>query len=882
MGRNVRMLLKLHVLQVLLAVLPTTTVALGGELANYTTSPLDLRLNHRQNVCARYESFRKGQIPLRDALSGMELRPLMLARKFFEYSHETGIPRGDAGLLATMMDELATSANFTWRQSFGIMELPSTFNKTWTEMLLWGVETYDLAVYSWDQSVERMELGVSFIEPFFDGSLILIDQKDPPVDTNAINLSNWTKPFEPAVWILIGLTILMSALVYQLIEHLNDERENRSMGQWFSDNFYLSWLNFTQNFEYAPNSTPGRIFGISMGLWGLVMTATYTANLASFFVAELHYPIVVESIEQAVQLGYPICTYGNTNAEKMVKEKYPDALGILIPKENELETFLALKRGECKLVIAYKDNWLSFRGNKDYNPDCDLEWVGRSIETIKSGMAIKSDAGHKCTSLIRDVINLHMVELIKNGVLADAWEIHRAKTRNVECDLDEETDTTRRRRRRLEQPQSTTSMMRAVVPARDNDDYDDPASKVLSPSARRKLKSGGGSAAKSTSTSSGEQSLTVQQMLGTFVLHWALMGVALLVSVSSPWFRRVFNAPKGERVTYRTHGPIIGMPPPLNTYVVSNKQDPTTSGEFGTGKPKDYRAAKRDSHVMVDASANSDTGPVIRLKDLMDVSLQSNTRSVTGATTVVPDHRRSARNLLSSTTTTDCTTAIRTNSNHSHVRSSGTTAVRASDYRKSVRDLAAMVEAAGPIDLFPNHHQSPSCRHCGCASPLMSRTNSHDNNEFLECSPNGSSYNKNSQNGRLKMWQPKYRAKYNDHVDDDEDSESPEQGWREAHEDLQRKQQSMDTKMDLVLQMLQEMNGSKTTKLSATTESHCNEKDGDASELSSRALQKNVDARGDSSPPAATALHETCDDLLGDSQQPSSSTEVASQTDETK
>ena len=100
------------------------------------------------------------------------------------------------------------------------MQLPQVSNNTWTEMLLWGVETYDIAEYSWDQSVERMEQGVAYVEPFFDGSLILIDQKDPPEHTNRIRLDNWTLPFEPAVWVVTALTIVASAVVYLIIKHL--------------------------------------------------------------------------------------------------------------------------------------------------------------------------------------------------------------------------------------------------------------------------------------------------------------------------------------------------------------------------------------------------------------------------------------------------------------------------------------------------------------------------------------------------------------------------------------------------------------------------------------------------------------------------------------
>ena len=108
---------------------------------------------------------------------------------------------------------------------------------------------------------ERMDRGVAFLEPWFDGSLILIDKKDPLTDTKRIFWFNWLRPFEIPVWALTILTIIMSAWVFQFIEFMADERNERPFWQWTMDNLYLSALNSTQNFEYAPSSVAGRLFG---------------------------------------------------------------------------------------------------------------------------------------------------------------------------------------------------------------------------------------------------------------------------------------------------------------------------------------------------------------------------------------------------------------------------------------------------------------------------------------------------------------------------------------------------------------------------------------------------------------------------------------------
>ena len=101
----------------------------GGELRKYWISPFDSnQTSIRQDVCHRYIQYRNGDIELRDALQGLEIRPLMDYGEFFQYDDVDGINRLYPGLLSELMDELAKRAGFTWRQSFGVMDDPSAVN----------------------------------------------------------------------------------------------------------------------------------------------------------------------------------------------------------------------------------------------------------------------------------------------------------------------------------------------------------------------------------------------------------------------------------------------------------------------------------------------------------------------------------------------------------------------------------------------------------------------------------------------------------------------------------------------------------------------------------------------------------------------------------
>ena len=134
--------------------LQVVEAAFGGEIRTFDTVPFAPNITHRQDVCSRYDKFRNGEINLRDALQGLEIHPLLRLNGYLNYDDDVGLSKTDPGLLANLMDELGQRAGFTWRNSFGILYSPSkTENVTWswTEMLLWGVETYDVSVNWWDK-----------------------------------------------------------------------------------------------------------------------------------------------------------------------------------------------------------------------------------------------------------------------------------------------------------------------------------------------------------------------------------------------------------------------------------------------------------------------------------------------------------------------------------------------------------------------------------------------------------------------------------------------------------------------------------------------------------------------------------------------------------
>ena len=79
----------------------------------------------------------------------------------------------------------------------------------------------------------------------------------------------------------------------------------------------------------------------------------------------------------------------------------------------------------------------NYRGDSEWNPDCDLEKVGSTVEKIESGIAVKADFSHLRPSIVRDVHTLHMIELKAAGVLDAFWRRYRHNANGLDgahCD----------------------------------------------------------------------------------------------------------------------------------------------------------------------------------------------------------------------------------------------------------------------------------------------------------------------------------------------------------------------------------------------------------------------------------------------------------------
>ena len=89
--------------------------------------------------------------------------------------------------------------------------------------------------------------------------------------------------------------------------------------------------------------------------------------------------------------------------------------------------------GECTFAVAALATWELLQLDSSVHGDCNMEWIGRVVSFQQAGLALKTDAGIKCTSLIQDVLHLHLVEMKADGFLEKAWNDEMRRSQDINC-----------------------------------------------------------------------------------------------------------------------------------------------------------------------------------------------------------------------------------------------------------------------------------------------------------------------------------------------------------------------------------------------------------------------------------------------------------------
>jgi hypothetical protein len=417
----------LFVASFLLLVLADAQEKPSLDIPQYT-----FNVTYRQNVCDRHDDYYIGLFELRDALQGFEINSLIRVGEYFHLDDNGAIDEENPGLQANILDELAKRGGFTWRNSFAVTDGPGD-NHTWTELLDWAMESYDVSVDWWVHSAERYKIGVAFPDGFVDSSYILVGFKeDDDESSKKAAFWSWLEPFDVGLWIAIAVTVVVSGALYEVVEYIEPLRGETKKRKWHpGKGLFGTTLIVLQHFHVKPRTRAGKVLSVSLAFWSLIVLATYTANLASFFVIQNTPSVEIESVDDAINAGISMCVSDGAATHLFAQANYPKGIYVPIPGVTEVEGLL---NGDCGLVLTYVNKWEQFKIDKTIHGKCNLEWVGRVINFKEAGFGLKADSGRLCTSLVENVLNLHLVEMNLDGTMELLKKKFQQKTQDIDCE----------------------------------------------------------------------------------------------------------------------------------------------------------------------------------------------------------------------------------------------------------------------------------------------------------------------------------------------------------------------------------------------------------------------------------------------------------------
>lgn len=409
-----------------------TPSAKGQQIPLFNAINMETKETFRSNFCQLHRQVETGAVPLRYALKDSNVRPALFR---YQLDKETGgIDEVDPPLGIKILDEIARRAQFEWRDSYGVIDSPAG-NQTWGGVLSWSLDTYDLNGDWFLRTTDRLADGILFPEKWYDGSLIMV-RKVKEIDDN-FRFFALLLPFTWGVWLFILVITILSGLVYYAIEYIWSDGDKKKMHVTLIESIFQTFLNMTGHSLYDPKHSGTRLITFSTCFFFLVLLASYTANLTSFLVIKNSPDLVINDIQDVIKNNLRVCVLQSSTSETFMRERYETAR--LVEKESIEKTYLGLDSEECDVVLTTIGTWTKNKGNIVYNQDCRKEWVGRVVQANDAGFTIR-DSAELCSSLVRDVFSLHLLEMKRDKTYETIWNSEVSVTNNCQDVEDSEDD----------------------------------------------------------------------------------------------------------------------------------------------------------------------------------------------------------------------------------------------------------------------------------------------------------------------------------------------------------------------------------------------------------------------------------------------------------
>jgi hypothetical protein len=426
-----------------------TIISIYGQQTPYAIVPkFDRTVSYRTNVCDRQLMLYNGTSYLPNALQGLNLTVAITNYQtgketlFFSLNPTTNaIDTTNPGVFALILDELAIRAGFQWRDTYvpyPPLDPLLDGNKTWTDILSWATNTFDISMERWAQTVERLAIPTSFPIAWYDNSVVLgeLIQLSSQNKNHVFNVWSFLDPFELTVWLCLLCCIIITGMVYYVLELWNINADELELECKPIASIFYAAITFTGHYELRPQTHPARLVGFSFTFWSLIVGAAYTANLASFLVSPRTPSFKYNTIPKILKNKALVCVQKGGAIGKLLLQLYPDIK--LVPQFPDEEIFKGLRykhdQNGCDVVAHQFNTFEIYENLRETNEDCAMQSEKHIIEVIPAGLATAVDTGSQyCTSLISHVLDYHLASMLDDGFIERIWKSQLDRIASVSC-----------------------------------------------------------------------------------------------------------------------------------------------------------------------------------------------------------------------------------------------------------------------------------------------------------------------------------------------------------------------------------------------------------------------------------------------------------------
>ena len=240
---------------------------------------------------------------------------------------------------------------------------------------------------TWPLSFRRAMPNVAFTAPLFDDELSVVAKRGRQSDSALDILRAPFRPFSSALWLMIVGAVLVSALLYLVIENevtfgrknkgasdgagsptedsdyvdISEEEEEEEEAEWpfhvkLTESLYVACMSFVNSgMGYVPETFAGRLLNFGLGFIFLFLVSSYTANLARFLFSEEARGSTISDLSDAISRGTRVCIY-----EPLLNElvaRFPDVLNLSVPFMDPEDILTGMDDGECGLGVVTRLDW---------------------------------------------------------------------------------------------------------------------------------------------------------------------------------------------------------------------------------------------------------------------------------------------------------------------------------------------------------------------------------------------------------------------------------------------------------------------------------------------------------------------------------------------